>query len=347
MQSLSFSRNIVLITVLFLLSCGKGSNLAIDSNPLEEPTLPYAIVNQEIHYLGENVQLNGVNSFNSFGPSDYDMMESWNVQIVREFIGNLGEMPIDGGAVQGADGQWIHSMQTLVDNNRSKGMVTILCPFGWISDQGELQLFTGLNPPEQSFYDTYKVRMRSIADHFKDQPDVWIEIWNEPYSWRNANGYTHDMWLEDAIEMVDNLRSVEGFESIILVPGNEQGQGDEAILEKGSELLKDRYNILFDLHAYGKWHKEATTESIMSRIEALLNKDFAILFGEAGVITEGSTLDDPQNFLQAVEALGISTLAWVWLKNSDEQNALLTEDFAPNNHNNNNWGDKFKSFLEK
>ena len=57
--------------------------------------------------------------------------------------------------------------------------------------------------------------MKTIAEHFKNQPDVWIEVWNEPYHWNNENEYTNDLWLKDMKDMVDNLRWVEGFQNII------------------------------------------------------------------------------------------------------------------------------------
>lgn len=53
--------------------------------------------------------------------------------------------------------------------------------------------------------------------------------------------------------MVDNLRSVEGFNNIIVVPGNEQEQSEVAILEQGNNSLPNRKNIVFDIHAYEKW----------------------------------------------------------------------------------------------
>jgi mannan endo-1,4-beta-mannosidase len=91
--------------------------------------------------------------------------------------------------------------------------------------------------------------MRDWANYAKTQPDVWIEVWNEPYMWNNSNGYTDALWLADMKDMVDNIRST-GATNIILVPGNRQGQGEEAILNQGKNLLTGRSNILFDLHAY-------------------------------------------------------------------------------------------------
>ena len=200
--------------------------------------------------LKENLPVfyKGVNALQTYGLGNPELMDRWNIEIVREFIGNLREQPISGGAIQGSDAVWYHPLQSIVDQNRAHGKITILCPFGWVNENGERSLLTGLNPLEQSFYPAYKVKMQAIAQHFLDQPDVWIEVWNEPFHWNNQNNYSHELWLTSMEDMVDNLRE-SGFDNIILVPGNEQGQSERAILAKGQDLMVNRPNLLFDLHA--------------------------------------------------------------------------------------------------
>jgi mannan endo-1,4-beta-mannosidase len=263
------------------------------------------------------IQLKGVNALNTFGIGDHDLMDQWNVEIVREFIGNIREQPIDGAAIQGADTSWLHPLQEVVDANRSHNKVTILCPFGWVDENGEQTSFTGLNPSEQTFYGEYKLKMREIAEHFKDQPDVWIEVWNEPYNWNNENGYIHVLWLKDQKNMVDNLRRVNGFQSIIVVPGNEQGQTENSILLYGKDLLVNRYNIIFDLHAYEKWLINTTKSGLMERVEKIKALDVAFLIGEVGVINSSGLMQHGV-FLSVMDTAGISTLAWLWNKNSND-----------------------------
>ncbi|WP_422354250.1 cellulase family glycosylhydrolase [Roseivirga pacifica] len=330
-----------LVIALLVIGCKQES-----PSPAEDafPETPFLIEQGEITYNGSPVTYNGVNALQTFGLSDSAIMNEWGIEIVREFIGNLREQPIEEDAILASDGNWYHGLQKIVDQNRANGKVTILCPFGWVNEAGEQTLFTGLNPSEQSFYSEYKTKMRAIASHFKDQPDVWIEVWNEPYSWNNQHGYTHSLWLSDMKDMVTNLRSVSGFYNVILVPGNEQGQAEDAILAEGNKLLNDQHNLLFDLHAYEKWLIDQSTEEITSRINALKSEGFAIVFGEVGVIN-ASGLMQVDHFLTAAQTTNTSTLAWLWNKNSGDQNALLNDNGGANNNENNNWGNTFKNFL--
>jgi len=263
----------LVVGVLLFLGCSKDS-----SNPMEEiPPIPDEIVGpftiEGSNILKDDlaVHYKGVNTLQTFGLGNAELMNEWNVEIIREFIGNIREQPIVGNAIQGSDEVWYHSLQKIADRNRENNKITIFCPFGWVNNDGEQTLFTGLNPSSQTFYPEYKSKMKLIAEQFKNQPDVWIELWNEPYNWNNENGYNHDLWLLDMKDMVDNLRWVDGFQNIIVVPGNEQGQSEDAIIEKGRALLEDRYNLLFDLHAYEKWLMNTTQEQLVSKIQRIKN----------------------------------------------------------------------------
>ncbi len=340
-----------LLCVLFLTTCGEDDqpNPSTDDQLPPVPEVldgPYTIEGASILKDGVPTYYKGVNTLQTFGLGDAELMNEWNVQIVREFIGNLREQPITEDAIQASDGVWYHGLQKIADRNRANDKITIFCPFGWVNEAGQQQLFTGLNPSEQPFYEAYKQKMKAIAEQFKDQPDVWIEVWNEPYSWNNSNGYTHDRWLVDMQDMVDNLRWVDGFQNIILVPGNEQDQSENALFEKGKELLEGRYNILFDLHAYEKWLVNTTEEELTDRLQAIADDDFAFIMGEVGVQNVGEVMP-VQHFLDAAKATNTTTLAWLWNLNSDDKNALLTDDGQANATSDNNlWGSRFRDFLQ-
>ncbi|UJP66959.1 cellulase family glycosylhydrolase [Mongoliitalea daihaiensis] len=283
----------------------------------------------------------------TFGLGNPELMKDWNIKIVREFIGNLGEQPVDGYPIRGSDNKWYHPLQRIVEQNRSQNIITILCPFGWVNPTGEQILFAGLNPSEQNFYTAYKTKMREIAEHFKDQPDVWIQVWNEPYHWNNENGYTHEIWLRDMSEMVDNLRWVNGFHNLIIVPGNEMGQSENAILSHGKQLTDNRFNIVFDLHAYEKWLVNTSENQIKERLLGIKNKGIPFIFGEVGVQNVGAVME-VNHFLQAADSHEISVLAWLWVQNSQYKNALLDEGGEPNSTpSNNHWGEVFKNFLRE
>jgi len=309
------------------------------------PETEYSISGRFIIHNDAPVVLNGVNSLQSFGLSDPELLRSWNVTILREFIGNMREQPLDYEVIQAADGSWLHGLQKIVDQNRAHGFVTILCPFGWVDTAGNRTLFTGLHPSDQSFYDAFIGRMQAIAHQFKDQQDVWIEVWNEPYRWNNR-GYTHEIWNQDMRCMISALRAVDGFHNIIIIPGNEQGQGDEVLREHAPALLAEHYNILFDLHAYEKWLDQTTQAEIAERITKLKALDIPFIFGEVGAQNVSEVMQT-DHFLRAVYEGGIPTLGWVWKLDGSDKNALLNESGLPNDQNNNEWGSNFKSFLSR
>ena len=309
------------------------------------PIRPFHVEGGSLHYQGLPVTYKGVNAMQTFGLVDQTKMTEWKVEIVREFIGNLREQPIQGAALQASDGKWYHSLQKIVDQNRAHKRITIFCPFGWVDEAGKHTLFTGLNPSAQSFYPAYRSKMQAIAEQFKNQPDVWLEVWNEPYSWNNQQGYTHALWLKDMADMVDNLRRVQGFQNIILVPGNEQGQSEAAVMAKGAELLDGRYNLLFDLHAYEKWLQNTSEAQLVSRLQALKKANFAVVIGEVGVFNAGNNLD-PSAFLAAVKQTDVSVMGWLWNKDTSYKNALLTNEGLPNaTAENAYWGKRFQDFL--
>lgn len=101
-------------------------------------------------------------------------MPTWNLNIVSEFVGNVTDNPIDGFPIQDSYGQFLHSLQFIVNDNRNNGLVSILCPFGW-NGQNET-LFTGKLPTATEFWEAFKLRFAEWSECFKDQDDVWIEV---------------------------------------------------------------------------------------------------------------------------------------------------------------------------
>ncbi|MGY6560279.1 MAG: cellulase family glycosylhydrolase [Nitritalea sp.] len=351
---LRFPKTLLLLTLSLLAACGwqEPDNPPPFPDTPQQPFLPeqidstYYIAGHQIFSknLGP-ITPNGVNAMQSFGLVDQTLMDAWNIQIVREFIGNFNEQPLAGGPVQGTDGAWLHPLQTIVDANRQHGRITILCPFGWVDAQGKQTLLTGRNPSDQNFYPDYLIRLRALAEQFKGQPDVWIEVWNEPYHWNNANAYSHERWLRDMSEMSDALRAVPDFTNIILIPGNEQGQSEEALLEKGHQLLEGRYNLLFDLHAYEKWTENSSQQAIEARFRRLQEAELPFLIGELGVLNVGQALPVAP-FLAASTRMQVPVLAWLWNDNTPYPNALRQADGSPHaDQANNFWGERIYDYL--
>jgi mannan endo-1,4-beta-mannosidase len=299
----------------------------------------YSVYGNRILKNGWPTYWRGANAMHVYGASSSDM-NGWGIDIVREYIGNMRDNPLVGSA-QYINGEWLHSLQAVVDENRRNGKVTILCPFGW---NGMSNPFLGKNPSQTWWWSEYKVRYRQIANQFKNQPDVWFETWNEPYMWDRSNGYSDDLWLSDMQQMVDNIRST-GANNIIVVPGAETGQSESVILTKGKKLLSGRKNIVFDIHAYEKWLNDSQA-NIEARMQRLSDAGFAVIFGEIGP-HNASDLMNPVPFLNAARRKRSTVIAWLWKYDSNDRDALLDTYGNPNDNNNYNWGSTYRSFAQE
>ena len=298
------------------------------------PGAAYAIRGADILQNDVPTVFGGANAFFIYGGST-SSMAGWNINIVREPLPDFSETPISGSTVQGSDGSYLHPMADVVADNRANGKITILCPFQWAPGTGQ---FAGLVPSKQTYYAAYKEKMQAVAAYFANQPDVWLETWNEPYP--DANDPN---WLRDTEDMVDNIRDAGG-NNIVLVPGDYFGSSEGVILSHGRQLLEGRANILFDLHGYA-WEQNSQ-ESTEQRIRTIRSRGFALIFGEDGPGTSGGVVD-PTNFLKAALHQEVSTLLWNWNFNTYDPNAFFTSSSQPNDTAANfNWSTTAKSFLK-
>jgi mannan endo-1,4-beta-mannosidase len=330
---------IFLLAFQFFISCSKSENV---NNPISQ--VGYTISGTNILNTGKPIQLIGANAFHSFGASsaNNDDMKSWNLDITREFIGNIKENPITGDPIQDSNGSWLHSLQKIVDGNRLNNRITILCAFGWNGTSETL--FTGKMPAKTAWFTDYKTRLQSWANQFKNQSDVWIEVWNEPYRYDRTDGYTDAIWMNDMNEMTAIIRNT-GNKNIILIPCAEQGQDESVLINKGSSFLSNKTNILFDIHAYEKWLLDSNT-SISSRLDNLQTHNLPVIFGETAPINSG-VLMNPEYLLNELYNRGKSICAWTWKYDENDKDALLTLAGLPNNTNNNNWGTTFRNLSSK
>lgn len=323
-----------IILLFFFGSCQKEESTIVGN-------LGYQITKSKITYNSKNIQLIGANTFHVFGAGSADM-NSWNLDIAREFIGNVQETPLTGNPIQDNNGKYIYSLQNIVDENRKQNKISWICAFGW--DGNSSTLFTGKSPGSTFWWEDYKTKLRSWAIQFKDQNDVWIEVWNEPYRYDRADGYTDAIWLQNMNELTAIIRET-GNKNIVVIPCAEQGQDESVLINKGSLFLVGKSNILFDIHAYEKWLLDSPT-NINNRLNALNQSNLPIIFGETGPMNAG-VLMNPSPFLNVLYERGISICAWVWKKDESDQDALMTRDGLPNNINNNNWGTTFKNLAIK
>ncbi|GEM54989.1 glycosyl hydrolase family 5 [Flavobacterium branchiophilum NBRC 15030 = ATCC 35035] len=321
------------IWLFFVAACSKPD--------LETHPKGYSISGNWIQKDGATKQFIGANAFHSFGAGSADM-NAWKLDIVREFIGNVSEIPVTGNPILDQNGAYLHSLQKIVDSNRQNNKVTVLCAFGWNGQPATL--FSGKRPTQTAFWNAFKSQLQAWATHFKEQNDVWIEVWNEPYRYDRADGYTDAIWFEDMSELVQIIRNT-GNANIIVVPCAEQGQDASVLINKGTAFLAQHSNILFDIHAYEKWLLESNS-LITNRLNSLQHLQIPIIFGEIAPMNAGILMETAP-FLNQIHARGISICAWVWKYDASDTDALLFEDGTPNNNNNNNWGSTFKEIAQR
>jgi mannan endo-1,4-beta-mannosidase len=329
----------------FLIICGLSIFFSCKTEDeditLNDSAQKYSVTGSKILTKTKPVQLIGANSFRTFSAGSADM-NSWNIDIAREFIGNAMETPLTGTPIRDSNGAYLHSLQSVVDGNRINNRITILCGFGW--DGTSATEYTGKSPSQTYWWHAYKLKLQQWAIHFKNQQDVWIEVWNEPYRYDRADGYTDDIWEKDMNELVAHIRNT-GNSNIILVPCAEQGQDESVLLNQGKLFLTNKENIIFDIHAYEKWLLD-TDVSIINRLDKLKRQNLPIFIGEVAPLNAG-ILMNPQSFLDIISNRGISVCGWVWKKDENDKNALLTKGGLTNNNNNNNWGTTFKNLSLK
>lgn len=321
-----------LLIIINLISCSSDD---------KQENLVYKIAGTKIFYNGEAKQYIGSNAFHSFGVGSNDM-NAWKIDVVREFIGNVQQNPISGNPIQDQNGAYLHSLQAIVENNRANNKVTILCAFGWNGTNETL--FTGKRPTNTLWWNDYKIKLKEWAIQFKNQPDVWLEVWNEPYRYDRADGYTDAIWENDMNQLVSIIRN-ENNTNIIVVPCAEQGQDESVLINKGAVFLNGKSNILFDVHAYEKWLLDSNN-SIENRLQLLKNNNLPVLFGEIAPMNAG-VLMNPQQMLNKLHEKGYSICAWVWKYDETDTDALLTSTGQPNDTNNNNWGSSYKTICLK
>lgn len=332
--NLGFQRTCGLVTLVLVCGCSPKHETIV-------PSGPYQVTNTNILFQGSAVQYIGANALHVFGGGTSDMT-AWKLDIAREFVGNMKETPLQGVTIQDANGAFLHSLQEVVNSHRADQRVIILCPFGW--DGTSSTVFSGLSPSQAPFWNAYKSKLAQWAAYFKDQPDVWIEVWNEPYRFDRADGYTDDTWMQDMTQMVNVIRSV-GNNNVILVPCAEQGQDESVLINRGSSFLTGKYNILFDVHAYEKWLLVSNAQ-MGSRLRQLHKSNLPVFFGEMAPHNAGALMN-PAAFLDSAYQQRFSFSAWVWKYDGSDVDALLDANGQPNNNSNNNWGSLYKEVVSR
>jgi len=248
--------------------------------------------------------------------------------IYTDLKADLVRIPIDVNKAIHTDNE----LRGYVNQARKHDAAVILCPF-WYDNKDlggkvnwDAAQLLGNNPSGDARYDIVKTRMREIAVLFKNEMDVFLELWNEPYYWDNSHGYSDNLWESDARDMIENLRST-GANNIVVVQGNATGQGITAILNKGQSLINDFSNIVFDVHMYENgW--ELPTSSIEKKINQVRNIGPMVI----GEMAAGNHFQQKNNWDEIIEAARntqTSLTYWLYGKEWSDREKTI-KDFVRN-----------------
>lgn len=288
----------------------------------------------------------GVNALDDYNPSScVTQAKAWGTQIIREGIHSFNHAIFGSGW----DPNWnAHGLQDIATANSNAGVITMFVPFSWNWD--EIRNYTPSGTGSNSFdtrfgagsWNQYNTQLYNLGSQFRNQPLVWIEVWNEPYDWAVPTNST--TWLGDMKTMVTSIRN-SGFTGKIVIPGGQNAGAEDVILAKGMELVNydPQHNIIFDLHAYNNWF-DGGQAGMEARIDSVLNAGLQMIFGEFGSGTPAGFYDVTP-FLNATQSRQVGALAWSW--NYGDGSAVVESDGSTprDTWENYNFGTKVKNFL--
>ncbi len=144
-----------------------------------------------------------------------------------------------------------------------------------------------------------------------------------------GNGTVNELaWKNAYLPAVTTIRNA-GYKVPIMIDATGYGQNENCIVQYGLDLLNSDplKNIIFSAHAYSNWNNSST---YASRINAMLNKNLCIVFGEFGwnvtapsqQPTSFTCLVDAPLLMQLCQQNGIGYLGWSWTGN-DAANACF------------------------
>ena len=157
---------------------------------------------------------------------------------------------------------------------------------------------------------------RDMAQEFKDNPNVWFNLHNEP---GNATA-NPEKWVAYHRELIDIIRG-EGANNLIIVDGEAWGQDfhTQTIADHALEVMTDHENILFSIHVYDQWNNN----NIGVYFDELQAQRIPIIVGEYGSENNSQdTLIASQKMLTAAQEREIGRI--VWTAKADDSNDLTT-----------------------
>ena len=169
---------------------------------------------------------------------------------------------------------------------------------------------------EDAEWEILKDYWQDMAREFKNNPNVWFNLHNEP---GNATANS-EKWVGYHRELIDIIRG-EGANNLIVVDGEAWGQDyhTETIATSASEIMANNEGVLFSVHVYEQWNNN----DLAAYFNTLHQQNIPFIVGEYGSSNnEQSTLAATQQMFSAVQESEIGRV--VWNAKSDDNNDLTT-----------------------
>lgn len=238
---------------------------------------------------GQEFIIKGANIFASEGLSNVDnYLNTWEFNTIRVANYLLG----DSSEPNPMEDNYATN-QSIVDAYTSQGAVVIFDAHDRIGGYYE-----------GADFEILKDYWRDMAQQFKDNPNVWFNLQNEP---GNATANSAQ-WVQYHREIIDIIRA-EGAENMIIVDGEAWGQDyqTQTIANHAQNIMSGNENVMFSIHIYDQWNNP----DIGAYLDTLEANGIPIMIGEYASENNGqNTLAASQAMMQAVQEREIGRIAW-------------------------------------
>ncbi len=250
----------------------------------------FQIINNKIYDpSGQEFIIKGTNMFDWEGIGNVNSyVNNWGFNTVRVpnyLLGNYDQAhPSENG---------YQTNHQIVDGFTSQGAVVVFDAHDKIGEYYE-----------DGDFEILKDYWRDMAQEFKDNPNVWFNLHNEPGT-GNAQG---TKWVEYHRELIDIIRA-EGAENMIVVDGEGWGQDaySQTIADNATSVMTGNENVMFSIHVYEQWN----SADIGAYFDDLEANNIPFLIGEYGSINNGqdTSIASEKAILEA-QTREIGRIAW-------------------------------------
>lgn len=171
----------------------------------------------------------------------------------------------------------------------------------------------------------YLAVLAQIAERYKDNPYLWIDIHNEPGRFEGRDG-DYSRWRAQMMLALDTVRAIAP-DKILWLSGTAWGQDtgphwghapvnpDASALLANDDLVNAYDNLVLTVHTYDQWqYGQARLEDYFRQLTT--HYEHPIIVGEYGpALSQSATLPTPwllHDVLQQAEFASVGRVAWTW-----------------------------------